>query len=815
MIVVGCFRMHLAWRSSLATLVAACALAPGAAQATSTRSGADSLSPRVAELAKPSFRSASQAEQTELLSLPSSGPGSLLRDGNRVLVNVRFERGAANSVGALRTAGAEIIDASQRYQTVTVAARPTELPALGRVAGVAGVTEVLTPILRAAKCPSGAVVSEGDNQLNAASARAGFGVDGSGVTVGILSDSFNRDPSAVTDEAGDVASGDLPGPGNPCGSTTPVGILDDSRVEGEDEGRAMAQIIHDLAPGAAIDFATDFSGELGFAENIRKLAKAGAKVIADDVAYFEEPFFQDGPVAVAVNEVTAGGVSYFSAAGNDNLIEEGGAENEFASWEAPEFRDAATETPTASCPAVLPAYATQCMDFNSSPSTADTGFGITVAKKATLTVDLQWAQPWNGVTTDLDAYLISGGTVLAPSAGKEVHNVASLQRPVEILSWTNTSSSPKTVQLAISRCDHVCDPAEGGDDESPRLKFALLENGGGVTATEYPTSSDGDTVGPTIFGHSGAASAISVGAVPYNDSAKPEYYSSRGPVTHYFGPVSGTSSAPKLASPETVAKPDLVATDGGANTFFGIPESGIWRFYGTSAAAPHAAAVAALVRQANPGASAAQVRAALTSTARPVGSFATDAIGAGLIDAYSAVDSLATAPTITITQPPQALSRNRRPTIQFTANRPVAFACSVDGSAPQPCASPYTVPASLSDGRHGFAVTGTDLGGRAGSSGVASFTIDTMAPRTKIVKHPPRLIRTHHRRARVVFRFRSSETGSTFVCKVDRDLLRTCGKRFALRLEAGRHTVRVRARDQAGNVDATPAIFHFRVKRVG
>ena len=47
-------------------------------------------------------------------------------------------------------------------------------------------------------------------------------------------------------------------------------------------------------------------------------------MIVDDVAYFEEPFFQDGPVAVAVDEVVAAGVSYFSAAGNDNLIDAGG-----------------------------------------------------------------------------------------------------------------------------------------------------------------------------------------------------------------------------------------------------------------------------------------------------------------------------------------------------------------------------------------------------------------------------------------------------------------------------------------------------------
>ena len=107
----------------------------------------------------------------------------------------------------------------------------------------------------------------------------------------------------------------------------------------------MAQIVHDLAPGASLAFATAFSGELAFAANIRALAAAGAEVIVDDVAYFEEPFFQDGPVAVAVDEVTAAGVSYFSAAGNDNLID--GEGHDIASWEAPAFRD------SGGCPAAI------------------------------------------------------------------------------------------------------------------------------------------------------------------------------------------------------------------------------------------------------------------------------------------------------------------------------------------------------------------------------------------------------------------------------------------------------------------------------
>src|SRR5205814_3179 len=83
------------------------------------------------------------------------------------------------------------------------------------------------------------------------------------------------------------------------------------------EGRAMLQVIHDLAPGASLAFATTVGGEDNFAANITRLANAGANVIVDDQVYAGEPMFQEGTVAKAVDEaVTTHGVSYFSAAGN-------------------------------------------------------------------------------------------------------------------------------------------------------------------------------------------------------------------------------------------------------------------------------------------------------------------------------------------------------------------------------------------------------------------------------------------------------------------------------------------------------------------
>lgn len=748
-----------------------------------------SLSPRLAELATPAVRALTPAQQAHRLDLPASGPASLTRQGNGVVAEVRFDQGAAAGAESLRAAGAAVLDVSRRYQTVTVVAAPAELPAVAAVAGVAGVTEVLAPIVRGVDC-GGLARSEGDSQLGAANARAGWGVDGSGVTVGIVSDSFDRRAGAATHAAGDVASGDLPGPGSPCGSAQPVGLLSDPLSSGTDEGRAMAQIVHDLAPGAAIDFATAAGGQTAFAKNIRALAGAGAQVIADDAIYLDEPFFQDGPVAVAINEVTAAGASYFTAAGNDNVISGG---SDVGSVEA-QFAPVA-------CPAGVPGSA--CADFNPG-GPADNSFEYTVESGKEIVLDLQWAEPWGGVQTNLDAYLLSaGGTVLNSST---YQNVSATQRPFEALGWKNEGATT-TVKLAIPR-------AAGSG--TPRFKLVQVGNGGtGVTPTPSQlTESAGLPIGSTVIGHSGAVSAISTGAILYSTSLKPQVYSSRGPLVHLFGPVAGAT--PAAATGEVViSKPDLVATDCGITTFFAFKSGSAWRFCGTSAAAPHAAAIAALMRQANPGAGQAQIRAALLASGRPVGAFGPTAVGAGLPDAFVAVSSVALAPTVAVTKWPPSLSRERRPTIEFTASRPVVFACAFDGGAPVPCASPFRVPSNLADGKHSFLVTGTDLGGRLGSSPALSFRVDTRAPRTRIAEHPPKLLRTKQRRARAVFRFRSSEGGAKFVCKVDRGLRRFCAKRLVVKLKPGDHKVLAKAVDAAGNVDPTPAVFRFAVKRVG
>jgi subtilisin family serine protease len=790
---------------------------------------AGGLSPRLAELSKPSFRAADRAVQARRLGVAVEGPASLAEVGNRIVVEVRFERGAAAGADDVRAGGVQVLDVSNRYQTITAAARPSQLRDLAGLPRVASVGEVLAPVMRGC---AGSVTSEGDLQLNAAIVRSDFGVDGSGVTVGILSDSFDSSGKA----AQDVLSGDIPGSNNPCGHTTPVNVLENPSpsLEVADEGRAMAQIVHDLAPGASIAFATAFFkeepsdpqvGQFLFAENIERLARpvsaggAGAKVIVDDVGYFEEPFFQDGPVATAIDKVVSEGVSYFSAVGNDNLFEEeppGSGKfnkNEISSWEAPVLRDSPGCPPEVEATSFNPDH---CLDFDPGAG-EDKTFGITVSPERTLRVAVQWAEPWFGVKTDLDAYLLdSSDKILVAEGG--VSDDISEQVPAEVLAWKNKDkNNPKEVRLAINHCfGAICNP-DALSTETPPVKLIILQNGSGVTATEYPESSGEDVVGPSIFGHAGAPSGVGVGAVPYNNGSAPERYSSRGPVTHYFGKVMEDAPAAALSPPQTISKPDVAATDCGRTTFF-LPvksEPGVFRFCGTSAAAPHAAAIAALALQANPALTPAQVRSSMATTARPVGAFGPNAVGSGLVDAYGMLAGVALPPVITIVDRPRPLSNNRSPRIGFTANRPVSFACSFDGAEPLPCTSPFTPLDPLADGVHGFAVRGEDLAGKVGVSETVSFTIDTVPPRTSFSIRPRKTLRTRTRRAKAVFGFVSNEPGSTFTCRIDGGLIRFCPPRFVKRFREGRHVMRAMAVDAAGNVDRTPATFRFKVKQVG
>jgi hypothetical protein len=162
---------------------------------------------------------------------------------------------------------------------------------------------------------SGVALTQGDKAQGSDNTREGFGVDGSGVKVCVLSDSYNT--VSGNNAAIDISNGDLPGSTNPDGRTTPVQVIKDypygSRT---DEGRAMLQIVHDVAPGADLGFRTGVISEGDLAQGVIECAQNGCDVIVDDITFITSPFFQDGVVSQAVDSVTSMGVSYFTAAGN-------------------------------------------------------------------------------------------------------------------------------------------------------------------------------------------------------------------------------------------------------------------------------------------------------------------------------------------------------------------------------------------------------------------------------------------------------------------------------------------------------------------
>jgi Ca2+-binding RTX toxin-like protein len=91
---------------------------------------------------------------------------------------------------------------------------------------------------------------------------------------------------------------------------------------------------------------------------------------------------------------------------------------------------------------------------------------------------------------------------------------------------------------------------------------------------------------------------------------------------------------------------------------------------------------------------------------------------------------------------------------------------------------------------------------------------DRKPPRTKITKRPAKLLTTPRRHRRVVFRFSSSEPGSSFLCKLDGKPYRRCTSPRVYDVSLGRHAVRIVAIDAAGNADRTPALLRFQIRQV-
>jgi subtilisin family serine protease len=467
-------------------------------------------------------------------------------------------------LAAIQAVGGTIISSLPSYH-VLQAVLPLE-----SVEALAARDEVL--FIRPAQKPMlNGVDSEGDTTHEAIGARAAFGATGAGIKVGVLSDSIDNGTNAL---AAAIASGNI--------DATNTFAIPGQAGTGEGEGLAMCEIVHDLAANATIYFATAHPNDAQMAANILALAQAGCRIICDDFVYPDESPFQDGVIAQAVNTVSGMGVLYFSCARNSGNRDS----NMSSTWQG---------------------------DFVNGGSAGSYGYysefspGVTeepiLSGGYNFEADLFWSDPLGASTNDYDLYMLD-------SLGDIVY----------------TSSNPQTGTQ--DPYEHIDDPAQYSDGYylvvtlySGTGRFLHLDFGRGVldwatagcirghNACDAPNSF---TVAATPA-LSAFASGDPTGPYPYpfNSSDVVEYFSADGPRRMFYNPDGSAITPGNFSSSggRVLQKPDFTAADGVTTT-----PPGFAPFFGTSAAAPHAAAIAALVLSYNPTLTPAQVRNVLTNS---------------------------------------------------------------------------------------------------------------------------------------------------------------------------------------------------------
>ncbi len=482
------------------------------------------------------------------------GPPEPEPEPERVTVDIRADVTPA-VLARIRTLGGTVINSVPKYRAIRA-----QLP-LGSVARLAALAAVqsIRPADEAVTRKDD--TSEGDVAHRANSARTAHGVDGTGIGIGVIS-------NGVRTLADRQASGDLP---------ARVTVLPGQEGSG-DEGTALLEIVHDLAPGAELYFATGNGGQARFAANIEALCEAGANVIVDDIGYLSEAAFQDDIVAKGVNAAVADGCYFFSAGGNDGNLTHGTS----GVWEGDYAAGSAL-----------------VVDSKTVGARHDFGGGVEANElegRLVRTINLQWADPLGASTNDYDLFLVNeNGDVVASSTDTQ----DGTQDPIESISSHIFDYSGLSVVVV---------KASGAN------RYLRVQAFGGRLAIA--------TAG-TLYGHSAQENAISVAMVDvataggsggvFDGTESVRRDNSDGPRRIFFEPDGTAITAGNFSSTggKLLQKPDLTAA-----TCVTTATPGFSRFCGTSAAAPHAAAIGALMLEAAGGpdlVTLAQLRTGMTS----------------------------------------------------------------------------------------------------------------------------------------------------------------------------------------------------------
>ena len=453
---------------------------------------------------------------------------------------------------------------------------------LDALAAMQGVSRISTPTY--AITDTGGINTAGDGILNADDLRTEMSVTGDGVKIGVISDGL--DHWANVDDTGDLPS-------------YSSGITVHSTFSGKgDEGTAMLEIIYDLASDADLYFAghrsDDTFTDADMVTAIEWMVAQGVDVIVDDVKFFDQPMFEDGTVADAAADAVSSGAVYVTSAGN--YADEQHYQADYT--EVSGSHEFATEQN------ILRFY---------------------LESGGSVTGELQWSDQWGSSGNDYDLYLYQW---TGSSWDYFLHSTSVQDGDDNPLEWIQVSNTGESQELLA----WVIDKASGSDRE---LEFFMA---GDPTGFSIHASDAGImTPGDSIFGHAAVESVITVGAIDASDTGNDdvEVYSSRGPSTIYTNFSTQTSTTRNTLD---VCGIDGVYTKVGDLGYFSNP------FYGTSAAAPHIAAIAGLLLEIDPTLTPAQIHDLITDNAVDIEDAGYDHIsGYGRADARATVTNAATA----------------------------------------------------------------------------------------------------------------------------------------------------------------------------
>jgi subtilisin family serine protease len=454
----------------------------------------------------------------------------------------------------IESQGGAVIAKLPKYHAMTAKIPLAKVEALAARPEVKSI-EATPPAIRN-QSPRRLQDEEGDISHAAASARKTFKTTGRGIKICVVSDSVDHLDDAKAN-----------------GSLTNVQILPGAQGSGEGEGTAMLEIIHRIAPGATLGFATGDGGPVVMAENIGRLADAGCKIIVDDLSYSNESPFQDGIIAQKVSEVSARGVFYFSSAANsgNKLNDQSGT------WEGDFLADSTPiklGTETGYVHVFAPGIVADRVTSVDGPHRAD----------------LFWNDPLSEPTNRYDLFVVdSQGRIVQSSTNsgpQEPHQTVEIGTDQSLLVLQNPGAQSRFLHLDTNR-------------------------------SRLQVGTSGSTHGHNA---SGAANAFTVASISASGRRQPftagtdvhvDIWSSDGPRRMFFTPNGTELTLGNLSHTggQLVQKPDITAADCVTTD---VP--GFAPFCGTSAAAPQAAAIAALVISYRPTLTSAQIRTILTST---------------------------------------------------------------------------------------------------------------------------------------------------------------------------------------------------------